>query len=498
MMLIVMFATCAVPAPLWAAAITPRPAERLMSSTIKIPTFNIANVSQLWEGNYSTTVLNQWMTPYGLFGFSPEDWTELLLVSARDASVVKNGTRQHAKLDKTGFSNEGRSYGTGGTAGFAEAVPRNDSLWYSYTEIGFNTEISCFHCPSSYQFLRTSSPDSVIALYQVHEYLADGSLNPTSSAVWPAWLPHDLFGWFAKYNQSEQKIVLQTFMGAENKSDNAWHFDEVNDIRCDMRFTLQKVNVTVNNTNRLVSSVATPIPFGETGLSWPHYGDVIISDLVRRLNYLTQSDTCVNGCSIGRNLLRNLYQLYNQTSDTSNNIKFAGVGDFFGSIIDNMLVSLAVTRWVSGAPEPTEDVSAVIAVPSLVIGDKQFIVIIVVLNLVLSTMYIIELLRTRAWNATPPLDIMNDSEVIIAAFEGGRLFERRRNDSATQCLEGQHISGKTTLKLQYDGSSSSRPILVPHSASEDGKTRSPDSEDPLLGLESASGFENIPLEDKIP
>jgi hypothetical protein len=133
-------------------------------------------------------------------------------------------------------------------------------------------------------------------------------------------------------------------------------------------------------------------------------------------------------------------------------------------------------------------VSAIVTVPALVLGDLKFVVIIGVLNLALLLLYIFELIRTRAWVAIPPLDIMNDSEVIIAAFEGGRLFERRSEHAPPLTSGRQRVSENTTLRLQYDGV---KPILMPQGA--DGETLLIPDAEPLLGGGFTPGFENVPL-----
>lgn len=215
--------------------------------------------------------------------------------------------------------------------------------------------------------------------------------------------------------------------------------------------------MNVNNTNKLVTSV----PLNETELAWPLYGDEVASKVVANLGGLTFGDACNGGCQIGRALGVNIDQLFNLTGESSNATRLRGTEDFLASLVDNTLVNLLLTRLVSRAPQSTEEATIVVIVPSVFFGEKRFIILVGIVNLVIVIAYTLEVIRTRGWAATPPLDIMNDTEVIIAAFQGGRRFERTLNDAALPTLGRERPSDDTMLSLQYDGSTSREPLLMP-------------------------------------
>lgn len=484
--LLVVLAVCMVPAPLWAAAITPLPAERVISSTISIPTFNVSNSTTLWNGDPSTAVLNQWMSEQGLFSFDMKYNRDALLASARGASTLTNGIQRHTKLDKTGYLYVNRSYGTGATAGFEDTNGVNASDSYRFNETGFGTHVSCFYNSSiEYAFNKVSEPSWPISMWQSHGSLADGSLGGYIS--YTAWLQQDLFAWNNVYNKPARKLQLQFFTGVANETEDPYKFSQIKDIQCDIDFKLQTFQVNVTNTSQLVSAVQ----MDQTELTWPHYGDAVVTQLDALLGSLTFSEICAGGCSLGLTLLINLNQLFQQSGDSSDTTKFKGIQEYLASLVDNMLVNLLLTRLVSNAPEPTEEVTALITVPSVVLGDMKFVVIVGIFNLLILLMYTFELIRTRAWVAIPPLDIMNDSQVIIAAFEGGRQFERRTKDTPYQNLGGQRISEDTTLRLDYNISTPERLVLIPQITDEE--TMLLPNDEPLLGSGFTLGLENVPL-----
>ena len=488
MILMVMLVACIVPAPLWAAAISPIPADREIISTITIPTFNTSNTTALWSGNTSTSAFinGQWRTLYGLFSFSILDMRESLLLAARDASISSIGTLKRAKLDNTGFSYWTRSYGTGAAAGISKVHAANSTIRYHFNETGFRIRISCFRNSSiDWGFSKVS--EEGIPVYQSHGELADGS--PSGNTFIAAWSAKDLFQIPTTYNKPARKIQLQLVNALDDTEDDFYGFRPLKDIQCDLKMTLQKFKITVDNTTQLVSSV----PLEDTEFDWPDYGDEVARKLVDLFAFSTFADTCISGCSIGRALVMNMLQLFRFIGQNSDATKYKAIEDFFGSIYDNLLVNLLLTRLFSDALEPTTNVTAIATVPSYLYGDIKFIVIIGILNLVILLIYIAELIRTRAWIATPALDIMNDSEVIIAAFEGGRQFERKTGDAPSQSSGSKPISEETTLKFQYNGLEPGRPIFMPQTNHLGMMPYS--AEEPLLQVGFTSRLEDIPLGD---
>ncbi|KAF1847822.1 uncharacterized protein K460DRAFT_426644 [Cucurbitaria berberidis CBS 394.84] len=479
------------PAPLWAAAISPHPAQRDVKSWIKIPTFNIRNTSALWDGELSTTfagTTGQWLVDQGLFSFDLNNFRGALQDSARAASVLTDGTIRHAKLDKTGFVYEGRSYGSGSGAGFTEIPDVKAPDSYQYFEQGLRTDVVCFYNDSIIAaFVEVTDKDQPINLWQTTGLVATGARAGFNTFA--VWLPEDLFAWNHVYNKPERKIQLQLMTGASptNKTQDQHTFGQFTNIQCDITFKGHMFQVNVNNTGKIIRSELLKGSLSD----WPTHGDVVATRIDTYFNDLTFGDSCSGGCQLGIALVTNINQLSNQMGRKGNATMLRGTQDYFASLVDNLLVNLHLTRWASGAPEPTESVPASVTVPALVFGDKKFIWIICVLNLVILCAYLCELIRTRAWAATPPFDIMNDSEVIIAAFEGGRMFEKSLVDAALYSSSRQRISDNTMLNLQFEGLARKRPVLTPHST-DDGITPVSDEEG-LLGNVFIPSLESFPL-----
>jgi hypothetical protein len=195
-------------------------------------------------------------------------------------------------------------------------------------------------------------------------------------------------------------------------------------------------------------------------VAWPDYGDAIGLALESDFSSLTADDSC--GCELGAALVANLERLYNGVNNTSNNTKLGGVEGFLASIVDNVLINRLLTRLVSQAPEATEEVQVIVSMILIFLGDRTFIVIVGVLNTAVLPAYIAEFVRTRAGKATPHFDIMNDSEIIVAAFEGGRSTEKSLKHGASEIVGEQRVSESIKLSLQYNDTELRKPILKLH------------------------------------
>lgn len=137
-------------------------------------------------------------------------------------------------------------------------------------------------------------------------------------------------------------------------------------------------NVVVNNTSKRIRSEL----LANVSPDWPYWGDVAADYIRNYLGLLSWITDCTGGCDLSVALVDNLNQLVSQIGDKSNATLLSGNQDYFNSLVDNMMVHLYLCRLVTGAPNPTEDVIATVNIPSLVFGDKTFVWIISVLNMV--------------------------------------------------------------------------------------------------------------------
>jgi hypothetical protein len=233
-----MLAASMAPAPLWAAAIAPLPAERNTTGVIDIPTFNTSNATALWNRDpsrqpFGSQGTDGWLSEQGFFTYDSQILRAALLASAREASLVANGTQRHNKLDKTGYIHIGRSYGMGSTAGFAQVAATRAPEWYQYNETGIRADVSCFYNRSiQYSFNRINRVGSPLGLWQSHGKLADGTTGGWIN--YAAWQDYELFAWTSVYDKPNRRIQMQLITGANstNVSVRVYVYSTITDLVC--------------------------------------------------------------------------------------------------------------------------------------------------------------------------------------------------------------------------------------------------------------------------
>ncbi|KAJ5403903.1 hypothetical protein N7509_003774 [Penicillium cosmopolitanum] len=141
----------AVISALWTGALTPANTTSIQNTTVLVPDWSNLSYIQEYPSEVDKTGLTIRNTK-GYFTYSVGiSMLGSLLSSVNSASPVDGGIRNHVKLDNTGYSYHGRSYGVGASAGLLDGsvlkTPRATN--YSYNEVGLDTAVSCIYNGSS-------------------------------------------------------------------------------------------------------------------------------------------------------------------------------------------------------------------------------------------------------------------------------------------------------------------------------------------------------------
>ncbi|KAK5096489.1 hypothetical protein LTR70_001663 [Exophiala xenobiotica] len=405
---------------------------------MSIPTFEVANVSALWGGD-DANIGPTLMTDRGLFSFDPASVKGAIVQSAADASVGIHGIKKHAKLDKSGYFYHDRSYATGSIAGLSTLNEVESPNWYTYAENGFTSKVSCFY------------NDTMTTEYgwQLHQY-SWGLLAQTAGSLvtgkvarsinYYGYTTSDFFAWGTDYDNTTKTIAVQLITAA-NETNDGWGFQKFNGVQCNIKYKPDAFDVVVNITGKIVTST----PQNHTDQLWPAHGDAVLNKVSSWVSEFSFNDACVGGCQ--------------------------GTEDYLAAMTDDIMINLLLTRMFGNDPNPTKTVSITVAVPALIFGDRKFIIIVVVLNALISGVYVFELIRTRGWRGMPPLDFTNISDVMICASKGGMMSVRSGRHSAAQSRSwkrstwtyssNQPFTDRVRMCLRYNGSAYDLPGLVP-------------------------------------
>ena len=415
------------PAALWSGAITPVLDERNVTQTIQ--TLSYANSKDaLFSGsaNMSSSIAGggywgAWSTPDGLFSFDPATTRNVILNSAVDASSVASGGL-HAKLDKTGLKYKGRSFGAAAGAGITEKeVGTNNRNWYSYSAPGFRSTATCrYNESSTFNLIGCSTNDVGDSLCFAGGSLQDGSTpvpDPLNPVYW-GYSMHDLFAWGLKYDNETKKFLISMTAGAVAGSTDSdpWSFSSLNQTQCTLDVTPKLFDVVVNSTNKIVQ-----VTEQEDQVEWPDYGDSVMDMISTWLWHFTVVDGQGGGSQLGHALRLNINALQQNSPGTQNNltqITMQGIQDSLVSIFDDISIQLLATRYAGNSTAPTKDVQATVALVAIRLGSLKYVTAVVVVNSLITVVYIIESIRTRVWSGISSFDITDVKGVILSTLKG--------------------------------------------------------------------------------
>ncbi|KAF2421070.1 hypothetical protein EJ08DRAFT_665379 [Tothia fuscella] len=310
-------AVALVPAAIWSGAITPISVGHNSTHMIEARTFNNQSVdlSSFWDSNISsrsgTADRSFLQSDKGLFTYGPVPIRGLLLGQASEASTDNPKNATHPKLDKTGFTFGGRSYGLGAAAGLVKLPTASSTIQaISYVEEGFESAVSCYYNKSTayrIELKNTANPD--FSLYRAggshptgEKYFVDGD------TIYAGRSPRDLFSWGAAYSSPEKAICLSMATPATPGKDNKFSFSGFNATQCEIRFTPSNFTVHANYTSNQISVTPLPKTVRPT-FSNEVLADTVIAKIREWFHTISYVDGGFGGSQLGRSLRLNVDKL---------------------------------------------------------------------------------------------------------------------------------------------------------------------------------------------
>lgn len=145
-----------IPAALWAGAISPVNIITTQQGNVTIPQYRNISLIQEYPSEYNSSGPQE-RNVKGAFAYNVGINLEgPLLFSASTATTIDSSPRKHLKLDNTGFTYIGRSYGVGSSAGLGDnGITGNPlSTAYSFEEVGYDVVVDCIYNASAEFVLR--------------------------------------------------------------------------------------------------------------------------------------------------------------------------------------------------------------------------------------------------------------------------------------------------------------------------------------------------------
>lgn len=135
-----------VPGAFWAGAITPIVTTETIKGNFSIPYYGLDPQSLFWNQSIGASTSNVTRLSSGSFSYSPvRTILGSMLDSAAAATAPTANNQTHRKLDNTGYTFQGRSFGVGASVGLAEPLQHTGLQSYTFVESGLMANITCWY-----------------------------------------------------------------------------------------------------------------------------------------------------------------------------------------------------------------------------------------------------------------------------------------------------------------------------------------------------------------
>ncbi|RBR23989.1 uncharacterized protein FIESC28_03299 [Fusarium coffeatum] len=402
---------------IWAAAMTPVETFEYIQGTVQIPTWdNITHIREYPSEVGSTGPTKH--TALGKFTYSVGiQMLGSLLASAASASPIHNSTRNHEKLDRTGYNYVGRSYGIGSSPGLGEVhfEAGRDILGWQYQEVGYRSTVSCTYNTSTNFTLFPEGgsmgwaahgelPDSDDG-YEHSTYIGHGDGNAIVAIGVAHFKDHDV-----------EIAPKRRYIGFAAGG----FYTFLNATQCEVDFEPTRFNVTVSSRGKNI----TVVPTNDTDVPNIDTTRWLKGTILRQFELIANDETNLYVSTVGTAFNASItdhrlrLEMNNTlTSRTSTNVTLEGIENSITAMVDDMLVAYASAQFMVGGFK--KDVSGTIRVTAIVIGEKKFAIAAFALNMVVVALFILEAIRTRGWRDITEFDPSDIRHVMIAASEGG-------------------------------------------------------------------------------
>ncbi|KAL2065691.1 hypothetical protein VTL71DRAFT_3361 [Oculimacula yallundae] len=362
---------------------------------------------QLLVQNSSAVNLNPNITrtSLGTFSFDPvRNLVGSILQEASLAISPNYSVQTHRKLDNTGFSFRGRSFGVGASVGLATVGPKVLSM--QFFEDGYLSNITCqYNRTLSYHVsLRTHVESSRVSLYDICGNIAGGSVE---CVVVPG--------------HGDSQIVMMLGHG------------------------------DMPATNIDPSSVDSSSGYGR-----------LTDNLVEEMGLIAQVSTSVLLSPFGIALMSNVVNAqfarlngYLPKALNEEQVNLLGIESALESMIDNIIIALSSAQFVIAANKSggIQKVPMNATIAAIKFGDPGYIYYISVVNIFILILYLVEAFRNRGWRKLSNFDYRDLKSVVVGSSLGGRdiandvLSNKKEGSEIWQAEPVDKVTGSTLLEL---------------------------------------------------
>ena len=430
----------ATPSAIWAGALAP------VGTTIS------SNASSVAPAYRNTPNLKEWPSEInsqgpvlrsrkGVFSFAVGMQLQgSLLASAASATTVDGSVRQHAKLDNSGFTYVGRSYGVGSSVGLVDDQLTGDDLnaAYSFIEHGYDTSFSCQHNTSSLFELKPAYVPSDFLyekfVWRAYGYLPNSNDKGPEDSIYVGHGKSAIVAIGVGRDSLSPRRILAITAGKSYK-----HLDKV---QCTAEFRPTSFNVSVSIANRNIT--VAPLAHVEAFQD----GGNLTHIVMRQLELISNDQTNLYVSLVGDSLnssISNYVIAHNATPAIElKEATLPALENAFEAMVDDMLVAYSSAQLM--IENDSSPVTVHLLTYALRPGEVIYIRAIFAVNLLIVMVLLIESGRTRLWRHVPMMDYLDPGALISASQRSADRHERRGH------VYEKAVGGGSSRVRLYDGS----------------------------------------------
>ncbi|RAK95481.1 uncharacterized protein BO80DRAFT_418752, partial [Aspergillus ibericus CBS 121593] len=419
----------AVLSALWTGALTPTSATTLTNTTISIPSY--ANRTFIKE--YPSQIDNtgpSLRTTRGYFTYSVGVGLLTSLVSSASTASPLTGTlrnRTHAKLDSTGYSYTGRSYGVGSPVGLTDSAV-SFYPWaanYTYHERGYDAQIDCIYNASSQFILQDTFYN---ALYDARGALPDSNTSSAEYSVYTGWSTDTIvaLGVASDPIAYTKTRYVAAAAGASYRALNA--------SQCLVTFipTWFQVDVAVKDKTISISKLNTSSPSQREEETDIDPTNRTIHVVMRQLELISNDLTSFYRSTLGDAFNTSIADATTNLNSTSpspshpisnTSAALTGIQNTYISLLDDILSCYASAQLIVG--NFTLPATATVRIDALRLGSRVYIIAVFVVSLLVVGIVGMEAGRTKGWRNLPGFDFLDARMLVLGAANGGRGVAER-------------------------------------------------------------------------
>jgi hypothetical protein len=433
LVLLTVIAVSAVPASLWAAAITPQLSSASNDlRTIPLPILGQDGFSENVNGDYLIHCVTLSNPEYGTFSGCPaKQFFSNIIFSGSSASIPSQNI---SRFDTTQNISVGRSYGVGGAVGLTDsglseddAAGRDYATNYNYTEFGFQTAISCNYISDSpWQIIliqNGTDGDGVPYIYRAADL---GGLGFGFYSTWSLYDDSEIVAWTTNRPLNSTQPLGVVYMAAGSQ------YSLLSNISCSVEFQPKEFSVQVDKVAKTIN-VSPGADFTGSLDEDFHLRNIAM----QQLGVVSQVSTTLSFSAVGDSLLANMANSASLNSEIAN---LTTVADSFTSMLDAILLALTSAQTQLPGFEGNSSLSRQVPVHLELtvarIGNGKFIIAMTVLDAGIMLVLGLFMIKTRFWKHLPRFSYLDVGSVIVASAVDGRGIRR----DVHRATEGSHVS----------------------------------------------------------